>query len=124
MVKVFVYGTLKRGDHIRGLDRISTDINYLGEATTADTSYSLYDLGAFPAVTMQGNNKILGQVWEIPEQVLEDQLDLIEGYPDFYTRSQVETTLGTAWMYHIEDINKYASASVYAPEGGEVSWDR
>jgi gamma-glutamylcyclotransferase (GGCT)/AIG2-like uncharacterized protein YtfP len=104
MTKVFVYGTLKSGGAIRGLDG-QPGAELLGDAVTTDSSYTLFDLGSFPAVGLKGNNKIKGEVWEIDEEIFAS-LDRIEGYPDFYNRKQVETNKGTVWMYYIPGIEE------------------
>jgi gamma-glutamylcyclotransferase (GGCT)/AIG2-like uncharacterized protein YtfP len=105
---VFVYGSLKTGGNIRGLDgRPGAEI--VGRATTTYPDYNMLDLGAFPGVTMKGEYKIQGEVWKCNAEVMED-LDAIEGYPDFYNRVRTETTQGRAWMYYIE-ADAYQSAT-------------
>ena len=104
--RVFVYGTLKKGNSRRGLDKLGESNTFISEARTADPAYSLYDLGAFPAVGIKGNYHIEGEVWEIDTATL-DVLDSIEGYPTFYNRKEINTTAGKAWMYYIEDIDKF-----------------
>lgn len=120
--KVFVYGTLKKGNNIRGLDSLCADAKLIGEAETQRDSYSLFDLGAFPAVSPGGVHRIKGEVWEISEQLLNEQLDSIEGYPDFYNRKQVETDRGTAWMYYIENVHRYNPTHIVSHVGSTVEW--
>lgn len=120
--KVFVYGTLKKGNNIRGLDKLCANAKFVGQAETVRDVYSLYDLGSFPAVSTGGVHRIKGEVWEIDNELLKDQLDLIEGYPDFYDRKQVKTTLGTAWMYYIEHVHKYNPKYVVSHVGSAVEW--
>lgn len=120
--KVFVYGTLKKGNTLRGLDRFG-DAEFVGEAKTTDSHYHMYSLGAFPAVTMNGDSAVSGEVWEVTAQTLES-LDQIEGYPDFYTRSVIETTLGPAWMYHIETISEFRADQVVSNSRGILEWHR
>lgn len=100
--RVFVYGTLKRGNRVRGMDKMG-NAKFINEAVTVDAEYSLYDLGAFPAVSRRGENRIQGEVWEVDDALMAI-LDVIEGYPDFYNRCEVVTTEGTAWMYYIDDV--------------------
>ena len=104
MTKVFVYGTLKSGGAIRGLDG-QPGAELLGDAVTTDSSYTLFDLGSFPAVGIKGNNKIKGEVWEVDDKVLAS-LDAIEGYPDFYDRKQISSTKGNTWIYYIPGIEE------------------
>lgn len=119
--RVFVYGTLKRGNRIRGLDSFG-NAEFVGSAITTESVYSLYDLGAFPAVTLGGNNKIQGEVWQVDDKTM-TTLDSIEGYPDFYNRAKVATTEGTAWIYYIADISEYEGAEqIIAGPEQTVSW--
>ena len=99
---VFVYGTLKSGGSIRGLDQFGYEhAAIINKATTLYPDYDLIDAGHFPAVVMNGTYKIAGEVWEISDEASE-QLDAIEGYPDFYKRKQINTTAGKAWIYYLE----------------------
>lgn len=116
--QVFVYGTLKRGNRMRGLDQFG-NAEFVGVAETTDTQYNLWCLGAYPAISLNGNNAVKGEVWQVSDEVM-DQLDMIEGYPDFYNRRRVETTQGTAWMYYLqsEDIKQFR---VYRQIQGETA---
>ena len=98
--KVFVYGTLKSGGMIRGLDGFGDEATIVGKAVTNYPDYDLIDLGSFPAVIKNGTYKIQGEVWEVTDEVME-QLDAIEGYPDFYQRELTHTTMGKAHMYYL-----------------------
>ena len=98
--QVFVYGTLKRNNRVRGLDQFG-DAVFVGLAETTDSQYDLWCLGAFPAISLNGNNTIKGEVWRVNDAVM-DQLDMIEGYPAFYRRRIIETTQGPAWVYYLQ----------------------
>ena len=102
MNKVFVYGTLKSGGEIRGLNQFGEGASIVGKAKTKYPDYEMSDLGAFPGVFLNGKFHIQGEVWEVSDKVLE-QLDAIEGYPDFYIKLVVHTTQGKAWMYFLPD---------------------
>ena len=112
--KVFVYGTLKKGNRIRGLDTLDATARLVGEAVTVDPEFKLFDLGAFPAVQFGGSKQIKGEVWEVSIDTLKNELDAIEGYPTFYTRDMIETTAGGAWMYHIKDLTEYQAIELEA----------
>lgn len=99
MNKVFVYGTLKKGNSIRGLDQFA-GAEFVGSATTTEGCFDMVSLGAFPAVLLNGDQNISGEVWQVDEHVFE-MLDHIEGYPTFYNRKLVGTTHGLAWMYYL-----------------------
>ena len=120
MHKVFVYGTLKTGNEVRGLEAMGIDATPLGKAYTTYPDYSMMDLGAFPAVTMNGKYKIQGEVWEVDDVGLET-LDAIEGYPTFYSRTPTHTTQGKAWMYFL-DPNKYQGSP--PEESNQITIDR
>lgn len=98
-IKVFVYGSLKRGGNIRGMQFFQDAVN-VGQATTTAGIYDMLDLGAFPGVIFDGQHDITGEVYIVDEPILA-QLDAIEGYPDFYDRAEVETTEGKAFMYYL-----------------------
>ena len=108
MNKVFVYGTLKAGNSMRGIDKISPNSVIVGKAVTTYPDYDMIDLGAFPGA-ITGNMHIEGEVWDIDEETFHI-LDQIEGYPNFYNRKIVDTTQGKAWMYYLEDADKYVSS--------------
>lgn len=84
-MKVFVYGTLKKGQcraHVM-------NGKFLGETKTLP-KYRLNHLRAFPGLTREENGKaIIGELWEIDEDCLE-LLDHIEGHPTFFRREEVE----------------------------------
>lgn len=98
-MKVFVYGSLKRGNNVRGMQFFEGAIR-VGQAQTTAGIYSMLDLGSFPGVILDGKHDINGEVYVIDELIL-SQLDAIEGYPDFYDRTEVETTEGKALMYFL-----------------------
>jgi gamma-glutamylaminecyclotransferase len=126
-IKVFVYGTLKSGGEIRGLHQFVDGAVIVGKAYTTYPDYSMIDLGAFPGVLKGGRHKIQGEVWEVDQDTFED-LDAMEGYPEFYNRELTETTQGRAWMYHLprEDYaDKYAQQSENITVQGDILiWNR
>ena len=103
---VFVYGTLKRGNPIRGLDRVRGS-TFIGEAITLTSDYMMLDLGSFPGVIAVPGwfnaTRIGGEVFSVTTDLLM-KLDEIEGYPDFYDRMKVATTKGVAWMYCLASL--------------------
>ncbi|MFM2591065.1 gamma-glutamylcyclotransferase [Vibrio sp. TBV020] len=97
---VFVYGTLRHGECNHHL---LSQSQWLGNHTTPPF-YSLYDLGAYPAV-IEGHSAIIGEVYLVDDQTLE-QLDLLEEVPVTYRREQIETPFGHAWMYLYQDVSQ------------------
>lgn len=107
MVKVAVYGTLREGFHnnyLLGKDRV-----FLGEASGNFPSV-MYSAGGFPKLDLSkdfGLPPVEVEIYEVPEDIFLGNLDALEGYPDWYDRSEKEFTLKsggtvTAWVYHQE----------------------
>ncbi len=84
---VFIYGTLKQGG---GRHHIIKEHRYLGTAySTPD--YKMIAPGPYPAVTQcRPGTIVAGELWEIPVEVLDKQLDAVEGVADnLYVRSKI-----------------------------------
>ena len=97
MAKVFVYGTLLSGEGNNRRYLQNDESKLLGEDVI--TGYKMYSLGAFPAICAGLDHQtITGEVWEITDKILWD-LDRLEGFPDFYDRTAVDTKFGIAWVY-------------------------
>lgn len=93
--KVFVYGSLKRGlgNHV-----LLAGSTFLG-LDKVESGFNMVSLGAFPGVVPANPGyPVLGEVWEITDEVLSD-LDMLEGHPRFYRRVRVPTRFGEAWIY-------------------------
>jgi gamma-glutamylcyclotransferase (GGCT)/AIG2-like uncharacterized protein YtfP len=127
MAKVFVYGTLKSGGELRGLDRFGDGATIVGKAKTVYPDYEMADLGAFPGVFLNGEFHIEGEVWEVDDDTMED-LDAIEGYPDFYNRQLTHTTEGKAWMYYLagDTYKSYKGerGNQVVEDGDTLRWQR
>jgi len=114
MNKVFVYGSLLFGLGNHGLLRNS---RLLGEDETKDLVYTMYDLGNFPGVVLEGKDRIYGEVYEVDDLVFHN-LDTLEGYPNFYSRKEVDLVHnGTAWMYYLNNKDRYKNYNTI-PLGG------
>lgn len=105
-MRVFVYGSLKRGHYNnRHLDGAT----YLGEYRTPP-KYALYDLGPFPAMTEADRGvSVQGEVYLIDSKTL-DRLDRLEGHPRFYERKTMM-------------CGKYGRCLVYLLSQGDVPHD-
>ncbi|ARN74381.1 gamma-glutamylcyclotransferase family protein [Oceanicoccus sagamiensis] len=102
--QVFVYGSLKSGFHNHALLATSC---YLGACRTPPR-FSMYDLGAFPAVAEGGTTAIYGEVYKVGDDVLA-LLDQLEGHPEWYCRTVIETEYGDSYIYLIqESMTAYA----------------
>lgn len=83
-MKVFVYGTLKRGF---GNNLLLSDAKYLGEDSLE--GYDMLDLGWYPAIK-RGTGTVHGEVYEISPHILK-RLDSLEGTPSYYARTTAIT---------------------------------
>ena len=100
-MKVFVYGTLKRG---QGNHHVMTDSKgLLIDTTETVKDYVMLNFTAYPGVVEAAKfseaepTTIKGEVYEVPSL---DYLDALEGYPHLYYREEVKLKDGTtAWMY-------------------------
>lgn len=81
--KVFVYGTLKSGQHANGM------MQSHGEMLCEGSIHGrLLDLGAFPAYIAGDDGEVFGEVWQIDSAGL-SLLDRYEGEGSLYRRIQV-----------------------------------
>lgn len=98
--RVFVYGSLKRGQGNSGLLE--------GAALIARTeitgNYRLLDLGYFPGVVrdnmLSEPRTVVGEVYDVDSETF-FSLDLLEGHPTYYKRESVDTPVGKAWVYFL-----------------------
>lgn len=98
--KVFVYGTLRPGMSANG--KMEKGARHLGETTIQG---SMYDLGWFPGVRLEGDGRVYGDLYEIMDPELPQRLDDYENYPILYNRRVVETEEGQkTWVYVIQAI--------------------
>lgn len=90
-VKVFVYGSLLRGEHNhRVLEGLKATF-VAGSFTRR--GWRLVDLGAFPAM-VPGEGWVLGEVFEVSVEGLKE-LDRFEGVPALYQRQEIPLADGT-----------------------------
>lgn len=120
--RVFVYGTLKRGESNHGLLLGS---KYLGVVFTKPSEWTMLNLGSFPAlVDSQGAfaPPVQGELFLVSDAVL-GSLDALEGYPDFYGRKSVAVYsrsglfISPALVYYME--NRPQEKNVFVIESGE-----
>lgn len=102
-MKVLVYGSLRKGF---GNHYLLENSRFLGEVKTGP-HYTMYSFGGFPALSLNGDTTIVGEVYEVDEETMA-RLDRLEGYPNFYDRVLIPTEYGEAWMYFIHDIDREA----------------
>jgi gamma-glutamylaminecyclotransferase len=122
MIKVFVYGSLKKGFHN---SELLEDAVFLGEFKTKDY-FKMLDLGSYPAIYFDEEGfRVRGELYEIDED-MQRQLDYLEGYPKFYNRKEVDLVdFGDKASIYFFDSDKFNTDSfVYIePEKGTLNWE-
>lgn len=98
-VYYFAYGMLTDPE-------IMQDIDMVGKAVL--NGYA-FEFAQFANVKPNPGSRVYGTLWIIDRQILQD-LDRIEGYPDFYTRKQLPVTSQgksyTAEVYTMTDDSR------------------
>lgn len=120
---VFVYGTLmQKADSIRSLDKFGDQAEFVCDTVTSSRQFDMLNLGHFPGVidSLSGN-RVAGELWRVTNRVFRE-LDIIEGYPDFYTRKMVPTEHGIAWMYYLPESSQQYGTPITENTQGVVSW--
>ena len=95
--RVFVYGTLKRGQRN---DHYLREAEFVGRFIT-DAVYSMYCFDTYPAVCARGRHAIHGEIYHVSDTQFQ-RLDELELYPDYYQRIEIATRFGDAWMYIVQ----------------------
>jgi len=93
---VFVYGTLRKGQPNRAV----MEPHLVADLGEGQIRGAMYDLGPFPAVTLEEDGLVIGEWVRVTDDGLA-RLDRLEGYPSFYDRVIVsDTTNGLrGWVY-------------------------
>jgi len=92
--RVFVYGTLRRGE----VNHFLLDgAEWLGAHRTAPC-FTLYLVGAYPGAVLGGATAIQGEVYAVDGTGLR-RLDRLEDYPSLYDRRLIPSPHGRAWIY-------------------------
>lgn len=96
--KVFVYGTLKEG---RSNHRLLAHTEPLGEGATVENYYMIGH--GVPYVFPGGDKKVLGEVYQLPDEDTLEALDWLEGHPHHYCRKVIPVLVGDkvidCWCY-------------------------
>lgn len=90
MVRLFIYGTLRRGEAAHGL---LGDARFVGEALTAP-AYALFAFPDWPALVPGGDGAVAGEVYEVDAETLA-ALDAYEDCPDLYVRRPIRLADGS-----------------------------
>lgn len=92
--RVFVYGTLMRGEAHHG--RLE-GAEFLGEHMTRP-AYTMLHTGRYPGVVKGGYTAIRGEVYRLSPGTVA-RLDRFEDVPAEFFRARLATPWGRAWIY-------------------------
>ena len=104
MIKLFVYGTLRKGDSRSFFLNDVEQAKFLREAKTKPL-YTLVNVGMFPALIKQGKTSVVGELWEIDKRT-KQSLDLIEGVPLLYQDEEIELDDDTTAIAYVFQFNR------------------
>ena len=126
---VFVYGTLKKGQHNH--DAYLSSSRFIGKATTSK-DFLMFG-GGFPLVRLPNKEdnhwfagKVKGEVYEVNPDELK-RLDRLEGHPHFYKRTITkidEYPESEVWMYHWNDRKGRIKGQMCTPTVEKFGRDR
>lgn len=88
MIKVFVYGTLMRGNSNNSF--YLKDSSFVGKGIIK--GYALYDLGSYPGIIPLENEYTKGEVFEVDDNMI-PRLDQLEGEGYLYKRNLVKVQI-------------------------------
>lgn len=103
--RVFVYGTLRRGQYNHPL---LAGASYVGDLIT-EPRFTMIDMGGYPGVLDRGTTAIVGEVYDVDVVTLA-RLDLLEEVPTLYRRRWLQLTeQATAMMYLLPERFSYGA---------------
>lgn len=101
-MKVFVYGTLRKGGHNHG---VLNGAKYVG--VDYIEGFTLYDLPyGFPCI-VKGEGRVMGEVYEVDDDRILERLDILEGYKvqyeedSMYLRRNIMAESGEMVAYYL-----------------------
>ena len=94
-MKVFVYGTLKKGFHNHDFITHS-DGEYVGDGWLSGFRMTDGGHNCFPVALKDDTATMYGEIYDV--STLENT-DYLEGYPHHYDRTEVNTEVGKVWIY-------------------------
>jgi len=106
MIKVFVYGTLKRNYHNNSIIEKET---FISEGfLSRENRFKMVSMGSFPAIIpAQGpeSQDIEGEIWNLSEEGFK-KVDILEGFPNFYWRDlfniDTKEKRHLCWVYYLQ----------------------
>ncbi|MBK7401868.1 MAG: gamma-glutamylcyclotransferase [Myxococcales bacterium] len=114
MNRVFVYGTLRRGERNHG--QIAGAL-LLGPARAI--GYELLDMGPYPGMRL-GRGVVHGELYAVDDARLA-QLDEFEGHPHLFTRTELTLADGSrafSWLWNGPPRGTHITSGDYAARAG------
>lgn len=113
-MRIFVYGTLKRGGRLHG------HLRHLGAKYLRDTriaGFALYKLCWYPGIVPADRRIVKGEIYEVRDSALAT-LDAVEGAPDLFKRVTLDFNDGPVQTYVYNKL--LPENAEYIPSG---EWD-
>jgi len=100
MRKIIVYGSLRKG---HGNHRYLLSDSQLLSTEVINIPFAMISLGGFPGlIPSEEHHDITVEVYEVTDEVYRS-VESLEGYPRFYQKAIVPTSLGDYEIYVLED---------------------
>lgn len=112
-IKLFVYGTLMRGNS--NYEDYLSGGRFLGDAVLKD--FALYDLGKYPGIIPIKGGRVKGEVFEVGEST-KSRIDGLEEEGSLYTARKAKVTLSGGETIEVLTYvyNRSIENAVYVPE--------
>ena len=95
---ICVYGSLRAG---KGNNRLLRDSELLS-TEVINIPYRMVSLGGFPGlIPSDENHDIVVEIWEVNDYTYRS-VECLEGFPSFYQKALVPTSLGEVEVYVLE----------------------
>lgn len=108
MRKIAVYGSLRKG---LGNHRLIEDSTQLS-TEEVEIPYKMISLGGFPGLIPSDTlNKIKIELYEVTDHTYR-RVEMLEGYPSFYQKNIIKSSLGEVEVYVLEDPRYQSSNPV------------
>ncbi|MET0343471.1 MAG: gamma-glutamylcyclotransferase family protein [Polyangiales bacterium] len=96
MHRVFVYGTLMKGE----LHHTTIAHARFVRAAATKPDYDLVQIDYYPALIAGGSHRVPGELYEVDDQTLV-RLDRLEEVPDYYERRMITLEDGTEALAYV-----------------------
>lgn len=123
MALLFVYGTLKRN---RSNNRLLQNSRFLGSAVTVKT-YPMLSAWGIPAIYDTRDKqakRIEGDLYDVPNSILENYIDRLEGHPTWYCRKHIGVRVNeksfNAWCYFLPEKEYQRCKERILSYGGKI----